>query len=88
MKNFKVIEVTVNEHDGDSHEYVTKIDVDQYGQITILTSPDVLVAMRFRDYVTENEKLLHNQLLNLVKTYFPKKNHIIQYRTVTINIAK
>jgi hypothetical protein len=88
MKRFKVIEVTINEHDGDSYEYVTKIDVNQYGQITILTSSNVLNAMKFSDYVVENdkEKSLHNQLLNLVKVYFPKKNHTIQYRSVTIEI--
>ena len=85
MKSFKVIEVTINEYDGDSYEYVTKIDVNQYGRIVILTSPDVLNAMKFSD-CDEKEKSLHNQLLNLVKTYFPKKNHAIQYRSVTIEI--
>ncbi len=88
MKEFKVIEVTKIERDGDSYEYVTKIDVNQYGRITILTLPDVLNAMRFGDYEVENEKSLRKQLLDLVKTYFPNKNHVIQYRTVTINITK
>ena len=88
MESFKVIEVTISERDGDSHKYVTKIDVNQYGQIIIMTSPNVLDAMRFNNYVIENEKALHNQLMNLIKTYFPKKNHTIQYRTVTINIEK
>lgn len=88
MKEFKVIEIKQIERDGDSYEYVTKIDVNQYGRITILTSPDVLNAMRFGDYEVENEKSLRKQLLDLVKTYFPKKNHVIQYRTVTINITK
>jgi len=75
MKEFKVIEIKKIEYDGDSYEYVTGIDVDAYGQIVILTSDDVLKAMRFSDYLIENEniKSLHNQLLNLVKTYFPKK---------------
>lgn len=90
MNEFKVIEIKEIEYDGDSYEYVTKIDVNQYGQITILTSTNVLNAMRFSDYVVENEneKSLRNQLLNLVKTYFPKKNHTIQYRTVTVNITR
>lgn len=88
MKEFKVIEIKQIERDGDSYEYVTKIDVNQYGRITILTSPDVLNAMRFGDYEVENEKSLREQLLDLVKTYFPKKNYVIQYRTVTINITK
>ena len=86
MESFKVIEVTISEHDGDSHKYVTKIDVNQYGQIIIMTSSNILDAMRFNDYVIENEKSLHDQLMNLIKTYFPKKNHTIRYRTVTINI--
>ena len=30
MRSFKVIEVKENEYDGDSYEYVTKIDVNQY----------------------------------------------------------
>jgi len=88
MKNFKVIEVVTNEHNGDSYEYVTKIDVNQYGRINIFTSPGVLDAMKFSDYDVEYEKTLRDQLLNLVKAYFPKKNHTIQYRTVTINIVK
>ena len=88
MNEFKVIAIKEIEYDGDSYEYVTKIDVNQYGQITIFTSPNVLNAMKFSDYVVENEKSLRNQLLNLVKTYFPKKNHTIQYCKVTINIAQ
>lgn len=88
MKEFKVIEIKKIERDGDSYEYVTKIDVNEYGRITILTSPNVLDAMKFSDYGVENEKSLRKQLIDLVKTYFPKKNHVIQYRTVTINITK
>ena len=86
MNKFKVIEIKTIERDGDSYEYVTKIDVDQYGRIVIVTSPGVLNAMRFSDYDVKNEKSLRDQLLNLVKTYFPKKNHTIQYRSVTIEI--
>ena len=88
MNKFKVIEIKTIERDGYSYEYVTKIDVNQYGRIVILTSPDVLDAMKFIDYEVEYEKPLRDQLLNLVKAYFPKKNHTIQYRTVTINITK
>lgn len=88
MKEFKVIEIKEIENYGELYKYVTGIDVNSYGQIVILTSDDVLKAMRFSNYVIENENTLQNQLLNLVKTYFPKKNHIIQYRTVTINITK
>lgn len=90
MNEFKVIVIKEIEYDGDSYEYVTKIDVNQYGQITIFTSPNILNAMKFSDYVVENEneKSLRNQLLNLVKAYFPKRNHTIQYCKVTINITK
>lgn len=88
MKSFKVIEVKINEHDGDSYEYVTKIDVNQYGNIVVSTSSDVLNAMKFSDYATyvENEKKNREQMLNIVKTYFPKKNHTISYRTLTIDV--
>ena len=87
-ESFKVIEVKINEHDGDSYYYVTKIDVDDYGNIVIITSPDVLNAMKFSDYsiYIEQEKENRKQMLNLVKTYFPKKNHTISYRTLTIEV--
>lgn len=49
MKRFKVIEVKINEHDGDSYNYVTKIDVNHHGKIVIGTSPSVLDAMKFMD---------------------------------------
>lgn len=88
MKEFKVIEIKEIERDGDSYEYVTKIDVNQHGRITVSTSPNVLDAMKFGDYGIEIENFLRESLLNLVKTYFPKKNHVIQYRTVIINITK
>lgn len=88
MKEFKVIEIKEIGRDGDSYEYVTKIDVNQHGRITVLTSPNVLDAMKFGDYGIEIENFLRESLLNLVKTYFPKKNHVIQYRTVIINITK
>lgn len=87
-KSFKVIEVKINEHDGDSYEYVTRIDVNHYGKIVIGTSPSVLEAMKFMDEAYNEELIIHEQMLKLVKSYFPKKNHTIQYRTVTINITK
>ena len=89
MRRFKVIEVKENEYDGDSYEYVTKIDVNHYGKIVIGTSPSVLEAMKFMDeeyFVPEKEK--RELILKLVKTYFPKENHTISYRTVTINITE
>lgn len=86
-KSFKVIEVKINERDGDSYEYLTKIDVNQYGKIVICTSPSVLDAMKFMDEAyNDKETLLREQMLNLVKSYFPKKNHTISYRTLTIEV--
>lgn len=87
MKSFKVIEVKINEHDGISYEYVTKIDVNHYGKIIIGTSPSVLEAMKFMDdvyFVPEKEN--REQMLKLVKSYFPKKNHTISYRTLIIEV--
>ncbi len=87
MKSFKVIEVKINEHDGISYEYVTKIDVNHYGKIIIGTSPSVLDAMKFMDdayFVPEKEN--REQMLKLVKSYFPKKNHTISYRTLIIEV--
>lgn len=88
MKSFKVIEVKENEYDGDSYKYVTKIDVNQYGNIVVCTSSDVLNAMKFSDYATyvENEKKNREHMLKLVKSYFPKKNHTISYRTLIIEV--
>lgn len=87
-ESFKVIEVKINEHDGDSYYYVTKIDVDQYGNIVIITSPDVLNAMKFSNYSIYNEQEKENRelILKLVKTYFPTKNHTISYRTLTVEV--
>lgn len=87
-QSFKVIEVKINEYDGDSYYYVTKIDVDQYGNIVIGTSSDVLNAMKFSNcsiYI-EQEKENRELILKLVKTYFPKKNHTISYRTLTVEV--
>lgn len=85
-KSFKVIQVKINEHDGDSYDYVTKIDVDHYGKIVIVTSPSVLDAMKFMDEAYNKELIIREQMLNLVKSYFPKKNHTISYRTLTIEV--
>ena len=88
MQNFKVIEVKENEYDGDSYEYVTKIDVNQYGNIVVCTSSNVLNAMKFSDYATyvKDEKKNRELILKLVKSYFPKKNHTISYRTLIIDV--
>lgn len=86
MKSFKVIEVKINEHDGISYDYVTKIDVNHYGKIVISTSPSVLDAMKFMDEAYNEESVIREQMLKLVKSYFPKRNHTISYRTLTIDV--
>jgi hypothetical protein len=86
MKRFKVIEVKINEYDGVSYEYVTKIDVSYYGEIVIVTSPNVLEAMKFMDEAYYEEKEKRELMLKLVKTHFPKKDHTISYRTLIIDV--
>lgn len=85
-RSFKVIEVKINEHDGDSYYYVTKIDVDLHGKIVIVTSPSVLDAMKFMNEAYNEELIIRGQMLNIVKSYFPKKNHTISYRTLSIEV--
>ena len=87
-QSYKVIEIKINEYDGISYDYVTRIDVDHHGKIVIVTSPDVLEAMKFSDcsiYI-EQEKETHELILKLVKSYFPKENHTISYRTLTVEV--
>lgn len=88
MQSFKVIQVIENEYDGDSYEYVTKIIVNQYGNIVVCTSSNVLDAMKFSDYATyiEEEKEKRELILKLVKKHFPKKNHTISYCTLNIDV--
>ena len=85
-KSFKVIEVEINEHDGISYDYVTRIDVDHHGKIVITTSPDVLDAMKFMVETCNKEFIIRERMLNLVKSYFPKNNYTISYRTLTIEV--
>ena len=90
MKEFKVIQIKKTEVDprmcGDSYEYVSKITTDNIGNIKVLTCGDVLDAMRFNNWegLDEHEKKLRNQLLELVKSYFPKKYHTITYHDVKV----
>ena len=85
-ESFKVIEIKINERDGDSYDYVTRIDVDHHGKIVIGRSPSVLDAMKFMDEAYNEELIIRKQMLNLVKSYFPKKNHTISYRTLTVEV--
>lgn len=85
-KSFKVIEIEINEHDGISYDYVTRIDVDHHGKIVITTSPDVLDAMKFMVETCNKEFIIRERMLNLVKSYFPKNNYTISYRTLTVEV--
>ena len=85
-KSFKVIEVKIDEHDGISYDYVTRIDVDHHGKIVIVTSPDVLDAMKFMVETCNKEFIVREQMLNLVKSYFPKNNYTVSYRTLTVEV--
>lgn len=90
MKEFKVIQIKKTEIDprmfGESYEYVSGIITDNVGNIKVTTCGNVLTAMRFNNWevLDEHEKKLRNHLLELVKSYFPKKNHTISYHEVKI----
>lgn len=90
MKEFKVIQIKKTEIDprmfGESYEYVSGIITDDLGNIKITTCGDVLNAMRFNDWeaLDEHERKLRNHLLELVKLYFPKKDHTISYHNVKL----
>lgn len=83
---FYVIEIKIAEFDGDSYEYVTGIEVNSDGRITVNTSVDPLKAARFSSWGVNNdsEKKLLEQYINMVKSYFPKKDHKISYKLVTV----
>lgn len=89
MKEFKVIQIKTSEFDGrmyyDLYEYVSKIITDSHGYIKITTCGDVLDAMRF---IIEDNNIIEykfqENMLNFVKSYFPKKDYEITYHTVEI----
>ena len=85
-QSFKVIQVKISEMSGDSYEYVSKITTDDIGNIKVLTSGDILMAMRFNDWevLDLHEKKLRNKFLDLIKSYFPNKDHEITYHNVKI----
>ncbi len=86
---FYIIEIKFAEFDGDCrYEYVTGIEVNSNGCITVNTSGDPLEAARFNNWGVnhEPEKQLREQYINMVKSYFPKKNHQISYKLVTVTL--
>lgn len=83
---FYVIEIKITEFNGDCYEYVTSIDVNSNGCITVNTSSDPLEGIHFSDWGAnhEFEKKLREQYIDMVRSYFPKKNHKISYKLVTV----
>lgn len=83
---FYVIEIKIEEFDGIRYEFVTSVDVNSIGRITVNTSSDPLKAIRFTDwgFNHEPEKKLREQYIDMVRSYFPKKNHQISYKLVTV----
>ncbi len=85
---FNVIEIKFSDDFlNDSYYYVSQITTDNNGNITIIKSPDIFNAMKFNDWKVhdEHEKKLRKQLLELVKSYYPKKNYVISYHNVKIS---
>lgn len=85
---FYVIEIKIEEFDGIRYEYVTSVDVNSIGRITVNTSSDPLEGIRFSDWGVnhEPEKKLREQYIDMVRSYFPKKNHQISYKLVTVTL--
>lgn len=85
---FYVIEIKIAEFEGDCYEYVTSVDVNSNGCITVNTSLDPLKGIRFNNWGVnhESEKKLREQYINMVRSYFPKKNHQISYKLVTVTL--
>lgn len=89
MKNeFYIIEVKITDHEGDSYQYVTGIEVNSNGWIIVNTSNDPLDGIRFNIWGLNNdqETKLREQYINIVKSYFPKKNYEISYKLVTVTL--
>ena len=85
---FNVIEIKFNDDFlNNSYEYVSQITTDNNGNFTIITSGDIFNAMKFNDWVVydEHEKKIRKKLLELVKSYYPKKNYVITYHNVKIS---
>ncbi len=83
-QSYKVIQVKIAEMFGDSYKYVSKITTDDIGNIKVLTSGNILMAMRFNDCEVLDEKKLRDKFLDLIKSYFPNKDHEITYHNVKI----
>jgi len=85
-QSYKVIQVKITEMFGDSYKYVSKITTDDIGNIKVLTSENILMAMRFNDWevLDLHEKKLRNKFLDFIKSYFPNKDYEITYHNVKI----
>ena len=85
---FYVIEIKIAEFNSDYYKYVTSVDVNSHGCIIVNTSGDPMEGIRFNSWGVNNESenKLREQYINLVKSYFPKKNYEISYKLVTVTL--
>lgn len=85
-KIIRITETTEGPYGGMRCSYVTGVNVDKNGRIQISTSNLAMDAMMFMN--TENTEINRtiDSFVNMVKTYFPKKNYKIELITLTVNI--
>lgn len=86
-KEFNVIEIKISDEvfSNSSYEYVSQITTDNVGNVKITKSDNIFEAMKFNNWVVydEHEKKIRKQLLEFVKSYYPK--YRISYHTVKLN---
>lgn len=86
-KEFNVIEIKINDDvfGNYSYEYVSQITTDNVGNVKITKSDNIFEAMKFNNWVVydEHEKKIRKQLLEFVKSYYPK--YEISYHNVKLN---
>ena len=85
-KVIRITETTEGPYGGMSYSYVTGVNVDKNGRIQILTANLAIDAMMFMN--TDNIEINRtiDSFVNMVKTYFPKRNYKIELVTLTVNI--
>ena len=85
-KVIRITETTEGPYVGMSYSYVTGVNVDKNGRIQILTANLAIDAMMFMN--TDNIEINRtiDSFVNMVKTYFPKRNYKIELVTLTVNI--
>ena len=86
-KEFNVIEIKISDDvfGNYSYEYVSQITTDNVGNVKITKSDNIFEAMKFNNWVVydEHEKKIRKQLLEFVKSYYPK--YKISYHNVKLD---